>query len=76
MYKDIELAVPGTCICLKPGCKLKIHRFDSDIWTVNFGWFSFDGNREICGWYMVRLSDAEIKPIFKCDLNDCYLIQN
>ena len=75
MFESMQLALPEQNICIYPGCRIKIHRFDGDMWTVNYGWFSFDGNREMCGWYMVRCSDATIKPIFKCDLCDCYLIQ-
>ena len=31
MFTDMKLTIPGTCICLIPGCKIKIHRFDSDV---------------------------------------------
>lgn len=75
MYDNLRLQVPSTNQYLYPGAKIKLHRFDSDIWIVNFGWYSFDNNREIYGWYLVRLKDAEIKPIYKCDLMDCYFIQ-
>ena len=71
---EFKLYLPNTAICLHPGDVIQLGRFDSEKWIVNFGWYQFDGNREICGWYICSKTSNKIKPIFKTDLIDCYAI--
>lgn len=71
---DMSLQIPETCMYLHPGDKVKLHRFDSILWIVSYGWFTFDGNRGICGWYLTNFETGKIKPIMKTDLRDIYLI--
>lgn len=75
MFDDIYLEIPGTCQRLYPGVKVKLHRFNSKPWIVNYGWFTFDGNRAICGWYLTDFEKGDIKPLMRTDLRDIYLIE-
>lgn len=72
---SMKMNLPNSNICIHPGDKIKLARFDSTVWIVNYGWFSFDYNRDICGWYLTDIETGEIKPIFKTDLHDCYSVQ-
>lgn len=72
---DIKLEIPGTeHIYLHPGSKIRIGRFSGDMWCVNFGWYSYGGNREVCGWYLRSCSTDKIRPLQKPDLTDIYMI--
>lgn len=75
MSNFIMLDVPQLHICLCPGLKVKLHRFDNRFWIVNYGWFDFDGNREICGWYLSDIQTGEVKPLLRTDLDDIYVIE-
>jgi len=68
------LYIPGSNIQIHPGDKVKLHRFDSQIWIVKFGWYSFGGNRAVCGWYLQKEFESVVKPIFQIDLDDIYVI--
>lgn len=69
------LDVPNTNICLHPGNKVKLGRFETDAWIVNYGWYSFGGNRPVCGWYLIRVCDNTVKPLQLTDLDDIYMIE-
>lgn len=71
---EYKLYLPNTNICLHHGDVIQIGRFNSEKWIVNFGWYPFEGNRDICGWYVCSMTSGKIKPIFKTDLMDCYAI--
>lgn len=59
-----------------PGMTIRIGRFSEIFWIVNFGWFTFAGNRPICGWFLVNKNDStDVRPIQLTDLNDIYLIE-
>lgn len=75
-YSGLSLAVPNTNHIITPGCKVKLGRFKVAIWTVNFGWFSFSGNRPMCGWYMSNDDTGVIKPLLLTDLDDIYMIEH
>ena len=68
----LRLYVPNASMYITPGSTVKLHRFETEIWTVNFGWFSFGGNREWCGWYLT--CEGKVKPLQKIDLDDIYVI--
>ena len=69
-----EIYIPERGLYISPGCKVKLNRFGFETWTVQYGWFSFGGNRPICGWYLVSESTEEIRPLQKPDLTDIYMI--
>lgn len=73
--QSIYLEIPGTSTKIYPGYKIKLNRFDSDLWTVHYGWFDFSGNRPMLGWYLTNDSDSNsVKPVQKTDLYDIYLV--
>lgn len=77
MFECIELNVPGTDILITPGCKVKLGRFESEIWVCNYGWYCYAGNRPVCGWYIQSKNDpVKLKPIFRTDLDDIYFVSN
>ena len=69
--ESIEL--PDMDIQLHSGDKVRLGRFSSKVWTVNFGWFSYAGNRPFCGWFLT--SDEETKPLQLTDTYDIYLVE-
>ena len=71
----LQLQIPDTCECIRPGSKIRLHRFSTECWIVNHGWFEFDGNRPVCGWYLVNAEKGIIKPLLKTDLDDIYLVE-
>ena len=74
MANNISLEVPNANLSIVPGNKVQLGRFDANVWIVRFGWYNFGGNRSVCGWYLEAESGNEIKPIFKIDLDDIYII--
>ena len=74
MPTQMTLEVPNANTTISPGYKIQIGRFDAQVWIVRFGWYSFGGNRSVCGWYLESESSQDIKPIFKIDLDDIYVI--
>ena len=74
MSTQMTLEVPNANTTISPGYKIQIGRFDAQVWIVRFGWYSFGGNRSVCGWYLESESSNDIKPIFKIDLDDIYVI--
>ena len=75
MQNEIKLEIPEFHITLFNGSKVKLGRFDSTLWLVSFGWYSWGGNREVCGWYLTNCADPrDVKPLQKTDLDDIYLV--
>lgn len=74
MLIPLELEVPNANTTISPGNKIQIGRFDTQVWIVCFGWYAFGGNRAVCGWYLESEDTHDIKPIFKIDLDDIYII--
>ena len=71
----IELFVPELHMVLQPGCKVKLGRFETTLWTVAYGWYTWGGNRPVCGWYLIDESNpADLKPLERPDLDDIYVI--
>lgn len=71
------LNIPGSDKYIKPGDIVILGRFSTYRWIVKFGWFSFGGNRKICGWYVEGESDnTTIKPIQDIDLYDIYFVES
>lgn len=74
MPTQMTLEVPNANTTISPGYKIQLGRFDAQVWIVRFGWYNFGGNRSVCGWYLESESSDDIKPIFKIDLDDIYII--
>lgn len=74
MCNDLQLQIPNSRSYLYPGCKVKLGRFEDTTWIVMFGWYSYGGNRPVCGWYLTNLDTQQVKPISLPDLDDIYFI--
>ena len=74
MANQMTLEVPNANTTISPGNKVQLGRFNAQVWIVRYGWYSFGGNRSVCGWYLQAESSNDIKPIFKIDLDDIYII--
>ena len=62
---------------LKPGTIVKLGRFEDERWVVNYGWYSCDDSRPVCGWYFASMNKcSRIKPIHPTDLDDIYLTES
>jgi len=70
------LTLPNTDVKIYPGSRIRIHRFDNEIWLVSVGWYAWGGNREVCGWYLTSESTGKIKPLQRPDLEDAYAVIN
>lgn len=76
MQNCLKLDIPNSCSCITPGCKIKLGRFQTTTWIVSYGWYSWGGNRPVCGWYLVNEDDSsKLKPLQLPDLDDIYVIQ-
>jgi len=70
------IVIPGTGVKLRPGVKIRLGRFETETWTVCYGWQSIDGNRETLSWYLVSTSDCNrVKYLQRPDLIDIYLVE-
>ena len=67
------LLIPGSNHTLQPGYKVKLGRFDSMVWVVGVGWYSWGGNRHVYGWYLTDTAGV-VKPLQLTDLTDIYVI--
>ena len=77
MYNTNKLQIPGTNKYLFPNCKVKLGRFESTVWVVLYGWYSWAENRPVCGWYLKdEYNPSVIKPLQLPDLDDIYFIEN
>lgn len=72
---DIKLVLPGCPLELRPGNRIRIGRFSLDVWSVGYGWYSWGGNRKVCGWYLTNCKDLTIKPLQDIDLCDAYFVE-
>lgn len=70
------LYLPESDIHIYPGNLVKLGRFETETWEVQFGWYSYGGNRPVCGWYLTKDGGLTIKPLQLPDLDDIYMIEN
>lgn len=76
MLKELSLEIPEFHMTLFPGSRVKLGRFDTTIWVVCYGWYSWGGNRPVCGWYLTNLCNpCDLKPLQKTDLDDIYFAE-
>lgn len=74
---NVELAAPDGSFVLRPTNQVRLSRFDSKVWVVEYGWYSWGNNRPVCGWYLRDKSDPKlIKPLQLSDLDDIYFVQS
>lgn len=72
----MQLDIPNTNDSLYPGNIVKLGRFSDGMWIVSYGWYTWGGNRPVCGWYLTNTDCADIvKPIQLPDLYDIILIE-
>ena len=77
MQENLRIDVPSLCISIKPGNVVRLGRFDSTMWVVSHGWFTWGGNRPQCGWFLTDVSNpAVVKPLQLPDLDDIYLVES
>lgn len=63
-------------ITIFPGNIVILGRFSTVRWQVCYGWFSYEGNRRICGWYLEQVKNSDVKkPIQETDLYDIYKVE-
>ena len=62
--------------CIFPDNIVVLGRFSSTRWIVKYGWYSYEGNRKICGWYLIQENNPKvIKSIQETDLDDIYVVE-
>lgn len=71
---NIYLKDPNSNRAIYPGDIVTLKRFSMIDWQVNYGWFSYEGNRPIYGWYLVNLKDlSQIEIFLLSDFDDIYV---
>ena len=70
------LNVPDTNIELHPGDIIRIGRFSEINYEVQYGWYTWGGNRPVCGWSLRDISTGDVKPLQNIDLTDMYMISH
>lgn len=76
MFGNYVLDVPELGLRLYEGCRVKLGRFDADMWILQHGWYSWGGNRPFCGWFLTNAENPNIiKPLQRPDLDDVYLVE-
>lgn len=74
--QKLHLKSPSGRVIIHQGDIVTLGRFNVIRWEVKFGWYSFGGNRAICGWYLRDVKPPHtVKPIQKTDLDDIYILQ-
>ena len=77
--EEMSLQIPDTDRFIHVGDKVKLGRFSAETWTVGYGWYSWGGNRPVCGWFLTRTypicKESNIKPLQLTDLIDIYMIE-
>lgn len=58
------------CTC----CTVVLGRYSNRKWKVGYGWYTWGGNRPVCGWYLTDIESGDVKPFNKADLLDIYII--
>ena len=72
----MTLHVLGSNIDLYPGDIIRIGRFELVSWIVQYGWYTWGGNRPVCGWSLRDTSTGDVKPLQETDLIDIYLVSH
>ena len=76
MCDKLELFIPETKMSIRPGCRVRLGRFETTVWEVSHGWYSWGGNRPVCGWFLMNMSNPSVvKPLQLTDLDDIYFVE-
>lgn len=76
MCGDLRLEIPEFNMTLVPGCRVRLGRFETAVWVVSYGWYSWGGNRPQCGWFLVdEINPSIVKPLQLPDLYDIYFVE-
>lgn len=71
------LEIPNSTCQIPENSVVRLNRFNSEEWRLLHGWYTWGGNRPVCGWYVVSLTDPNrVKPIQLPDLYDIYMISS
>ena len=74
--RDLRLDVPEFNMQLAPGCRVRLGRFETTVWVVSHGWYSWTGNRPVCGWFLYdEENPSTVKPLQLPDLEDIYFVE-
>ena len=70
------LECPEQHLSIIAGSVVRLGRFESIQWMVAYGWYTWGGNRPVCGWYLMQTdAPSTIKPLQATDLDDIYIIE-
>ena len=72
----MQLQVPNTSIYLVPGDIIRIGRFSEVDFEVQYGWYTWGGNRPFMGWSLRNIETGDVKPLQSIDLIDMYMISH
>ena len=72
----MTLHVPNSNIDLYPGDVIRIERFSMTSWIVQYGWYTWGGDRPVCGWSLRDTKTGNVKPLQETDLIDIYLVSH
>ena len=69
------LECPEQNMAILAGSIVRLGRFSNIEWMVAYGWYTWGGNRPVCGWYLMQCdAPSNIKPLQAIDLDDIYVI--
>jgi hypothetical protein len=70
------LECPEQHLSIIAGSVVRLGRFESIQWMVAYGWYTWGGNRPVCGWYLMQTdAPSTLKPLQATDLDDIYIIE-
>lgn len=76
MYEGLRVDVPHLDMSLVQGCRVRLGRFETTVWVVSYGWYSWGGNRPQLGWFLTDESNpSSVKPLQLPDLDDIYFVE-
>lgn len=69
------LVIPNSGVKIYPESIVRLNRFSVERWVVHVGWYTWGGNRPVCGWYLTSLDTHTVKPLQLPDLEDMYTVE-
>lgn len=70
------LECPDHKLSIVAGSIVRLGRFESTSWMLAYGWYTWGGNRPVCGWYLMQCdAPSTLKPLQATDLDDIYVIE-
>lgn len=69
------IVIPDSDTRIYPNTIVRLGRFSEEQWQVQVGWYTWGGNRPVCGWYLTSLATGVIKPLQYPDLYDIYTVE-